>query len=74
MENSDLAVIIPVYNEHQIIGQVINDWNEALKQLSISYEIHVYNDGSKDNTAGVVSEIAQKNPNFTHPHSQLLNF
>ena len=64
MENSDLAVIIPVYNEHQIIGQVINDWNEALKQLSISYEIHVYNDGSKDNTLDVLQSFAAKYPNL----------
>lgn len=64
MENSDIAVIIPVYNEHQIIGVVINDWNEALKSLSINYEIHVYNDGSKDNTLAVLQSYATTYPNL----------
>jgi dolichol-phosphate mannosyltransferase len=62
MENSDLAVVIPVYNEHQIIEVVINDWDVALKQLSINYEIHVYNDGSKDNTLAVLESFAAKYP------------
>lgn len=64
MENSDLAVIIPVYNEHQVIEQVIKDWDLMLKELSITYEIHVYNDGSKDNTLAVLQSFAPKYPNL----------
>lgn len=64
MGNSNLAVVIPVYNEHQVIEQVINDWDMALKQLSVVYEIHVYNDGSKDNTLAVLQSLAPKYPNL----------
>jgi dolichol-phosphate mannosyltransferase len=64
MDKIDLAVVIPVYNEQQSIEQVVNDWNNALQQLSINYEIHVYNDGSKDNTLNVLKRELNKYPNL----------
>lgn len=60
MSNIDLAVIIPAYNEEEIIGTVINDWVNCLGQLdSIHYQIHVYNDGSKDNTLSELYHAAE---------------
>lgn len=55
MEN--LAVIIPVYNEEEIIEEVINDWVLELNKLKINYKIFAYNDGSKDNTKNVLEKI-----------------
>ena len=46
----ELAVVIPVYNEREIIAEVIKDWNNVLEPLSISYSLNLYNDGSKDDT------------------------
>ena len=64
MGKTELAVIIPVYNEAEIIAQVVGDWDHALKQLSMRYEIHVYNDGSKDGTLAVLEQIADQYPSL----------
>ncbi len=50
----DLVVVIPVYNEDEIILDVINDWKSTLEKLNINHCISVYNDGSKDNTQQVL--------------------
>lgn len=56
--NSELAVIIPVYNEEKNIGYVLHDWARELGKLGVRYQIHVYNDGSRDNTLKAINEFA----------------
>lgn len=46
----DLIVVIPVYNEQDCVAATLNDWSSTLDRLSIRYQIHVYNDGSTDET------------------------
>ena len=58
----DLAVVIPVYNEQEIIGEVVKDWNAALNPLLISYSINLYNDGSKDNTLETLRYVQSQYP------------
>ena len=60
--HSELALVIPVYNEEAIVGAVLEDWSRMLQGLGIAYEIHVYDGGSRDRTAAIVGEIAQRNP------------
>lgn len=63
----ELAVIIPVYNEEGSIEKVINKWNTELLKTSINFEIHVYNDGSKDKTLDILSKLKRNNRNlFIH--------
>jgi Glycosyltransferases involved in cell wall biogenesis len=54
----ELGVVIPVYNEEDSIGTVISDWHLALSKLDISFDIHVYNDGSRDTTSSVCKRCA----------------
>lgn len=78
----ELAVIIPVYNEQDIIGKVLDDWSRELDRLGIDFRIHAYNDGSKDGTAGVLSRyssmhgrvIAHDKPNTGHGPTILLGY
>jgi dolichol-phosphate mannosyltransferase len=56
----ELAVIIPVYNEEEIISTVLSEWYQKLKDLEINFEIHAYNDGSNDNSLKVMNKIAEK--------------
>ncbi len=51
----ELIVVMPVYNEAECIGAVIQDWHAALADLNINFEILALNDGSKDDTAQVLS-------------------
>lgn len=56
MNNSrELIVVMPVYNEAECIGAVIDDWSAALSRLNIDFEILALNDGSKDDTAQVLA-------------------
>ena len=50
----DLNIIIPVYNESEIIDVVIQDWIQELSKLNISLRLNLYNDGSKDKTLDVL--------------------
>lgn len=60
----DLAVILPVYNEEGSIEKVINKWNDELSKTNISFKIHVYNDGSKDETLEILTKINKSNINL----------
>jgi dolichol-phosphate mannosyltransferase len=53
----DLTVIIPVYNEQEIIRKVVHSWIDELESLQIDYVIKVYNDGSKDSTLRELNEM-----------------
>ncbi len=54
-----LSVVIPVYNEEQAIGEVLNTVIETLDAGAYDYELIVVDDGSRDGTARVVSEFPQ---------------
>lgn len=60
MEN--LAVVMPVYNEEEIVKSVIEKWCLELDKLNIDYKLLAYNDGSKDNSGKILEEIASSNP------------
>jgi glycosyltransferase involved in cell wall biosynthesis len=58
----DLAVIIPVYNEMEIIETMIDSWKTALGKLDIRFEIRAYDDGSKDDSLEVLNKISKTVP------------
>lgn len=51
----DLAVVMPVFNEEECIGEVVDSWIESLNEKSIQYKIIVINDGSQDGTQTALS-------------------
>lgn len=51
-----VCVIIPAYNEADVIGSVISDVKNEFQKTSYSYEIVVVNDGSADHTASVAEK------------------
>lgn len=54
-----LCVIIPVYNESAIIGQVLEKWVVELNRLGIDFVIRPYNDGSRDDSLAVMKSKAK---------------
>jgi undecaprenyl-phosphate 4-deoxy-4-formamido-L-arabinose transferase len=60
-----ISVVIPVYNEEEAIGAVLDELIAVLKDKT--YEIIVVDDGSSDNTAKVVQEKRVKL--IPHPHN-----
>ena len=53
-----LSVVIPTYNEAQRIGRTLEELQAELPRLSSSWEIRVVDDGSRDDTARIVTEAA----------------
>ncbi len=47
----DISIVIPAYNEGQIIGRIIRRLREVLSETGCNHEIIVVDDGSLDNTA-----------------------
>lgn len=56
-----LSIVIPAYNEEQRIGKTLDRICDYMKG-SGPYELIVVDDGSSDNTAGVVREAMEKHP------------
>ncbi|MCX6996065.1 MAG: glycosyltransferase family 2 protein, partial [Kiritimatiellaeota bacterium] len=57
-----LAIVMPVYNEEAIVGDVLGAWIRELERLAISYELHAYNDGSTDDTLRRLRACAAAHP------------
>lgn len=56
-DGKDLALVVPVYNEGSQIARTIGAWVEKLRALRVSFDIHVYNDGSTDDTRKLLEDL-----------------
>src|SRR5579872_2577982 len=56
------SIIVPAYNEAQRIGPSLERVLAYIAESRWSAEIIVVNDGSRDNTAAVVNQVARENP------------
>lgn len=59
-----LSVIIPAYNEEQNIDNISSVISSLLEDNNIKHEIIFVNDGSRDNTWEIISQICNKNKNI----------
>jgi glycosyltransferase involved in cell wall biosynthesis len=53
------SVVIPVYNEEKAIEITIKELHQILKSAQCTYEIIVVNDGSTDNSLGILANCPQ---------------
>src|SRR5512135_2534035 len=65
MNNPQLSVVIPVYNEEQGLQALFDRLYPALDKLAIPYEIVFVNDGSRDRSAAILRQQFQKRPDVT---------
>lgn len=61
-DNLALTIVMPALNEEKNIVNAINDTLKAFKELNLSAEILVVNDGSSDDTPLLVQSLIEKNP------------
>jgi undecaprenyl-phosphate 4-deoxy-4-formamido-L-arabinose transferase len=61
----ELSVVIPVYNEESGLAKLFARLYPALDALGIGYEIVFVNDGSRDNTALILSDQFRQRPDVT---------
>ena len=53
-----LSIVIPVFNEQDILPELHQRLNNAAKQITDSYELIFINDGSRDNTFPILKQLA----------------
>ncbi|NBY18708.1 glycosyltransferase family 2 protein [bacterium] len=64
----DVSVVMPVYNEGDIVEEVLLDWNQGLLEMGLNYEIIVINDGSLDGTGRVLDKLRREIPQLRVIH------
>ncbi len=61
----ELSVVIPVYNEQQVLPRLFARLYPALDALGRSYEMLFVNDGSRDRSAALLREQFERRPDVT---------
>ena len=54
---TDLSLVVPAYNEAGVVGDSVRRIDEFLREMGLSYEIVLGDDGSTDATAGEVEAL-----------------
>ena len=57
---NELSVFFPAYNEEGNIKKTVLDAREVLLKIAKKWEIIIVNDGSKDNTAKIASDLLKQ--------------
>jgi glycosyltransferase involved in cell wall biosynthesis len=60
MEKITLSVIVPMYNEEEVIPETYARLSKILNSMKENYEIIFINDGSRDKTRIMLSELCKK--------------
>lgn len=58
------SIIVPLYNESEVISETYNRLKAVMDSIGEPYEVVMINDGSRDDTAFLAKEICRKDPNF----------
>lgn len=61
MDDPVLSIIVPMYNEEQNVGQLLDRVIRVVEDIESDYEIILIDDGSRDNTAEKVIEYCRTN-------------
>ncbi|MEB2836563.1 MAG: glycosyltransferase family 2 protein [Desulfurococcales archaeon] len=61
-ENPLVSVVIPTFNEAEVIERTIAEVSAILKREGIEYEIIVVDDNSPDGTWRIVEEVSKRDP------------
>lgn len=64
----DISIVMPVFNEGNIVETVLLDWNQNLIEMGLNYEIIVINDGSLDGTGRVLDKLRRELPQLRVIH------
>ncbi len=71
-QQSDLVVVIPVYNEQECIKEVVTTWGDFLTGYlkTFTFKLLLIDDGSKDNTPAILDKIALELPYLQVTHQK----
>jgi undecaprenyl-phosphate 4-deoxy-4-formamido-L-arabinose transferase len=61
----DLSVVIPVYNEQEVLAALFERLYAALDALALRYEVLFVDDGSRDRSPGLLAQQFERRPDVT---------
>lgn len=64
----DLSIVVPIFNEAKNIPLLYEKVHESFIDSKLTYELIFINDGSKDNSAQILDQIAKKHTNIIVVH------
>jgi glycosyltransferase involved in cell wall biosynthesis len=70
---ASISVVLPAYNEEEVIAQTVQAVDETMARLVDDFEIIVVNDGSRDRTGERLAELQRRYPRLqvvTHPQNR----
>jgi glycosyltransferase involved in cell wall biosynthesis len=67
---SSISVVMPAYNEEDIIEKVARNAASYLAGLSDDYEVVIVNDGSRDRTGEILDALHAENPRIVPVHQE----
>jgi len=56
MKSEGITIIVPVYDEEQVVNSTIKQINEVMLSTKLKYEVIVVNDGSTDSTRSILEK------------------
>ncbi|MEB3327743.1 MAG: glycosyltransferase family 2 protein [Candidatus Sericytochromatia bacterium] len=65
---SSISVVMPAYNEEDIIEQVARQAARYLEGITGDYEVVIVNDGSRDRTGEILDALHAENPRIVPVH------
>ncbi|RGH51522.1 glycosyltransferase [Ruminococcus sp. AM41-10BH] len=65
---SRLSVVLPAYNEEQMLAKTCRTLKKILDLAEINYELVIVDDGSTDQTWKIIEKTAEKDRNVTGVH------
>ena len=81
LNEQELAVVMPVYNEEECIGDVVSSWLAVLTEEGVQFRLLILDDGSQDDSAAQLAGFAQdkrvtiiRKPNTGHGPTILVGY
>ena len=59
------SVVVPVFNSEHVVGETVDRIVATFEEQGLSYELILVNDGSRDDSWGVIAGRARSNPRIT---------
>lgn len=69
MERIVCSVIVPMYNEEAVIHETYRRLTKVMQEHGESYEIVMINDGSRDKTGEIISQLCKQDE-----HIKMIDF
>jgi dolichol-phosphate mannosyltransferase len=61
-ENIELSLVVPAFNEQEVIPELLRRVEAALRQTNKQFEVVIVDDGSTDGTPGLLNEAMRNRP------------